>query len=79
MVAEPVARTLVHLDIAGPQHAVYFDFCVEKVWAGVDKVVHAGVYHIYCLPVGGDKRRKAVQAMLPNVMEQVFHELFHIG
>ena len=78
-VAEPVGCQLVDFHVAGPQHAVYSHLGIEKVRPGVDEVVYAGIDHFDARPLVAEEGRLAVEAVLPYVMEHVFHLFFHIG
>ena len=78
-VAEPVGGQLVNFHVAGPQHAVYPHLGIEKVRPGVDEVVYAGIDHFDARPLVAEEGRLAVEAVLPYVMEHVFHLFFHIG
>ena len=51
-VGKPVACTVVNLHVSHPHGVVDFDFCIEKVGAGIG-VVQPRIEHFHSVSVGG--------------------------
>ena len=71
-VAFPVGGTHVQLHVAGPQVPVDLDLGVEEVGARVG-VEQSRVDHTHLEPVVGHHVAVAVQAVLPYVLHEFFH------
>ena len=68
----PVGGAKMDFHISHPQLAVQSDFGVEKIRSGVG-VVQARVNHFYHLTLVGVERSERENAVLPNVVQKLFH------
>ena len=67
-VTMPVARLVVYLHVAHPQHTVNLHLGFEKIGACI-LVVTTGVEHLDTAPIDGGKRAKRENLVLPAVVE----------
>ena len=74
----PVGCQAVDFDISHPQCSANADLCIEEVGPGV-QVVQSGIDDFDGASVSSVQLSGRKYAVLPNVMQEFFHVIFHHG